>query len=104
MPDLSKSKITSPSARGGVRWWTFAGIGQNRRHAKTLASVVAVRRFDALGTELDTVPPVDPVQLSASTPLSLTERERAACAEAIKFAPCVTDELLERSVLARDFG
>lgn len=81
-----------------VKTWTFEGTRANRTwaHLATLAGQKV--RFDALSVQA----PLSALRQGRKT-LSLSPPELGTFAEAIKFAPCVPQDLLARSILARNF-
>lgn len=85
-----------------ARTWTFAGTKQNRTYARMAGGGGAHVKFDALSIQAPAA------ALSTACPkgttLQLTPKEQTAFSAEIKFAPCVPSELLNRTILARNFA
>jgi ATP-dependent Lhr-like helicase len=91
--------VTSRPEAMPIQTWTFAGTRANRTLAR-LASVGGAKvRFDALSVQA----PVSIMPAALPESLVLTDIELAAFRDSIKFADCVPQELLSRTILARNF-
>ena len=96
---LETQFIAKHSDAGTTRTWTFAGTRANRTLARQ-ASVGAEKvRFDAISVRAR-APLITVGQL---VPITLTGDDIACFAESIKFAECVPNALLGRTILARSF-
>lgn len=93
--------MSRPEAKQ-ARTWTFAGTRENRAYARTAANGGTRVRFDALSVQ---APPAALQQPTGSAEaVELTPEEQATFAEGIKFSSCVAPELLERTILVRNFA
>jgi ATP-dependent Lhr-like helicase len=82
-----------------LRTWTFAGTRANRTLAHQASAGGQKVRFDAMSIQA-------PASLLADAlpgQLTLTDAEIATFAESVKFAECVPQGLLTRTIIARDF-
>ena len=91
--------VTSRPEAMPVQTWTFAGTRANRTLAR-LASVDGAKvRFDALSVQA----PVAALPAALPESLALTDDELAAFRDSIKFVDCLPQQLLARTILARNF-
>lgn len=91
--------VTSRVDDGPMQTWTFAGTRANRTLARQ-ASLGGVRvRFDALCVHA----PVADLADTLPACLELTDAELAAFRDSIKFADCLSRQLLSRAIVARNF-
>lgn len=91
--------VTSHPEAMPVQTWTFAGTRANRTLAR-LASVDGAKvRFDALSVQA----PVAALPAALPESLALTDDELAVFRDSIKFVDCLPQQLLARTILARNF-
>ena len=91
--------VVSRLETGFPRTWTFAGTRANRTWAHQASTAGQKVRFDAMSVHASASLLAD----AAHRQLTLTAAEIATFAESVKFAECVPPELLERTILARNF-
>ena len=82
-----------------TRTWTFAGTRANRTWARQASVSGQKVRFDALSVHA----PPSLLTSAAQGQLTLTDAEIATFAESVKFAECVPQGLLTRTIVARNF-
>jgi ATP-dependent helicase Lhr and Lhr-like helicase len=91
--------VMARSDAAQLRTWTFAGTRANRTWAHQASAGGQKVRFDAMSIQA-------PASLLADAlpgQLTLTDAEIATFAESVKFAECVPQGLLTRTIIARDF-
>lgn len=91
--------VGTRSDTSGARTWTFGGTRVNRTLAHNVSAVGQAVRFDALSVQA-------PSSLLTSAPkekLTLAEFDLANFARSIKFAECLPQQLLERTIIMRNF-
>ena len=91
--------VMSRSDGAPMRTWTFAGTRANRTVARQASIGTAKVRFDAFIVQA----PVAVLGAELPAGIDLTGDELAAFRESIKFADCVPQHLLSRTVVARNF-
>lgn len=93
--------FTSRQEGNQTRTWTFAGTKENRTYARAAANQGASVKFDALSVQA----PAASLSFigEANRNIELTDQEREAFFEGIKFASCVPPILLCRTIVARNF-
>ena len=93
------SFLVARSNAGPTRTWTFAGTRANRTWARQASTSGQKVRFDALSVHA----PPSLLTDAAQGQLTLTDAEIATFAESVKFAACVPQGLLTRTIVARSF-
>ena len=91
--------VVARSDAAPVRTWTFAGARANRTRAHQASVGGQKVRFDALSAYA----PASRMTDAAQGQLPLTDVEITSFAESVKFAECVPQRLLTRTVVARNF-
>ena len=91
--------VVARSDAASTRTWTFAGTRSNRTLARQASVGGQKVRFDAMSVQA----PAALMTAMPSGPLTLTGAEIATFAESIKFAACVPQRLLARTIIARNF-
>ena len=91
--------VTSRSEAVPVQTWTFAGTRANRTFARLASSGGTKVRFDALSVQA----PIAPLHAVLPESLALSDDELTALRDSIKFADCVPQQLLTRTMIARHF-
>ena len=82
-----------------VRTWTFAGTRANRTWAHQASVGGQKVRFDAMSVHA----PASKLADTSKGQLTLADAEIATFAESVKFAECVPQGLLTRTIVARNF-
>ena len=91
--------VVSRPATGPARTWTFAGTRVNRTLARAASSGASVVRFDGFSIEAS----IEAIPLELPDHIEVTESERVAFRDCIKFAECLPNELLSGMIAARFF-
>ena len=91
--------VMARSDAAPVRTWTFAGTRANRTWAHQASVGGHKVRFDAMSVHA----PASLLADAAPGQLTLTDAEIANFAESVKFAECVPQALLKRTIVARNF-
>ena len=95
----SDGQITTRGADGPARTWTFAGTKINRTLARQASVGASKVRFDALSVQA----PIGGPTAVLPQRIDLTPGEIANLRDGIKFGDCVPNELLARTIVARQF-
>ena len=93
------SFLVARSDTAPTRTWTFAGTRANRTWARQASTSGQKVRFDAMSVHA----PPSLLTHAAQGQLALTDAEIATFAESVKFAACVPQSLLTRTIVARNF-
>jgi len=96
---LGTNFVVVRSATTQVRTWTFAGTRANRTLAHQASTGGQKVRFNAMSV----FAPHSLLTNTEQPTLTLTEAEIASFAESVKFAKCVPQNLLTRTITARLF-
>jgi ATP-dependent Lhr-like helicase len=91
--------VMSGSDGAPIQTWTFAGTRANRTLARQASIGGTKVRFNALSVQA----PVAALAASLPEHIDLTGDELAAFHHSIKFSDCVPQQLLSRTILARNF-
>lgn len=91
--------VVARSDAATVRTWTFAGTRANRTWAHQASVGGQKVRFDAMSIRA----PASLLTDAAPGQFTLTDAEIATFAESVKFAECVPQGLLTRTIVARNF-
>jgi ATP-dependent Lhr-like helicase len=91
--------VMSRSDGAPIQTWTFAGTRANRTLARQASIGGTKVRFNALSVQA----PVAAVAASLPDHIDLTGDELGAFRQSIKFSDCVPQQLLSRTILARNF-
>jgi len=91
--------VVAQSDAAPVRTWTFAGTRANRTLAHQASVGGQKVRFDAISVHA----PPSLLTDAGQGRLMLTDAEIATFAESVKFAECVPQGLLARTIVARNF-
>jgi ATP-dependent Lhr-like helicase len=91
--------VASLSDASPVRTWTFAGTRANRTWAHQASVGGQNIRFDAMSVHA----PASMLADAGKALLTLADAEIATFAESVKFAECVPQGLLTRTIVARNF-
>lgn len=91
--------VMARSDAAPVRTWTFAGTRANRTWAHQASVGGQKVRCDAMSVHA----PASLLADAAPGQLTLTDAEIATFAESVKFAECVPQALLKRTIVARNF-
>lgn len=91
--------IIARDAEGPARTWTFAGTKTNRTLARQASVGASKVRFDALSVQA----PISGQTAVLPQRIDLTAGELATLREGIKFSDCLPDDLVARTIVARQF-
>lgn len=95
------ANFTSRPEGNQTRTWTFAGTKENRTYARAASNQGVSVKFDALSVQAPAASWSFIGEVNRN--IELTDQEREAFAEGIKFASCVPPILLCRTISARNF-
>lgn len=100
IPVSSESNfVMSPGVGTPPQTWTFAGTRANRTLARQASTELTKVRSDALSVHA----PISALPTELPDRIELTKDEIAAFRESIKFADCLPQHLLCKTILARNY-
>jgi ATP-dependent Lhr-like helicase len=100
LPVPADAAFVQTQSDAPARTWTYAGTRANRTWARAASTPMEKVRFDALSVHA----PAAAVGPALPEQIDLTEPEIAALKDSIKFAECVPQHLLARTIVSRHFA